>query len=398
MIKTILLIMDGLGDLPNPKGETPLSSAKTPNMDKMAKEGICGMLSPIGRGNVPGSDTSHLTLLGYPYWKYYCGRGPLEALGSGIILKKGDVAFRANFATASNRVVVDRRAGRIDTSLGQKLEKHLGSIKIAGCEVIFRSTVEHRGVLILRGAELGANVSDTDPHANVPILQSRAFNAGSEKTAKLLNEFTKKAMEALGNAPENKGRKLPANAVLCRGAGAYSEVEPFAKKNGFAGACIAGGALYRGVANYIGMDVLDVAGATGTKGTSLKNKGEKAASALKDHEFVFVHVKATDSFSHDEDCAGKMKFIERVDKELIPILMETDANIIVCGDHCTPCLLGKHTGHEVPILFWGMGFRRDKTKGFDELSCMRGGMGHIDGWDLFPVMLNAMGRAKKVGT
>jgi 2,3-bisphosphoglycerate-independent phosphoglycerate mutase len=130
----------------------------------------------------------------------------------------------------------------------------------------------------------------------------------------------------------------------------------------------------------------------------LKSKGEKASAALKNHDFVFVHVKATDSFSHDGDCAGKKKFIEKVDKELIPILKKTGANIAISGDHCTPCLLGNHSGHEVPILFWGLGFRRDKVKSFDELSCMRGGMGHLDGWDLFPVILNAMGRAKKVGT
>lgn len=398
MLKTILLIMDGLGDLPSPKGKTPLSSAKTPNMDKMAREGMCGMLSPLGRGNVPGSDTSHLTLLGYPYWKYYCGRGPLEALGSGVVLRKGDVAFRANFATVEKGQVVDRRAGRIETALARKLEKYVRKIKVAGCEVIFRSTVEHRGVLILRGAGLGGEVSDTDPHARGPVLKSRAFREGSEKTAKALNEFTLKAMGALGKAPENKKRELPANAVLCRGAGAYCEVEPFAKRNGFLGACVAGGALYRGVANYIGMDVLAVSGATGAKDTDLKAKGKKAASALKNHDFVFVHVKGTDSFSHDEDCGGKRKFIEKVDKELIPMLMKTDANIVVSGDHSTPCVLGKHTGHEVPILFWGMGFRKDKTRSFDELSCMRGGMGHLDGWDLFPVMVNAMGRGRKVGT
>lgn len=398
MEKGILLIMDGLGDLPDGKGRTPLSAAKTPNMDKMAKEGILGMLSPIGKGNVPGSDTSHLTLLGYPYWDFYCGRGPLEALGSGIKLKEGDVAFRANFATVKNGKILDRRAGRISTEDAHKLAKLLKKVKIAGVEVIFANTVEHRGVLILRGKGLGAHVSGTDPHGLVSVPKSRALKKGSEKTARVLNEFTKKAMEVLRKAPENKGREMPANAVLCRGAGTYRKVEAFAKKHGVTGACVAGGALYKGVAEYIGMDVLYVKEATGTADTNLKAKAKHAAAALKNHDFVFVHVKATDSCAHDRDFACKKKMIERVDKELIPALKKTGANIMVTGDHTTPCSIGEHTGHEVPLLCWGPGFRKDPEKKFDEFSCMGGGLGHLEGWDLFPILVNAMGKGKKVGT
>ncbi len=400
MDKGILLILDGLGDLPNKGGQTPLSAAKTPNMDKMAREGILAMLAPLGKGNVPGSDTSHLTLLGYPYWDYYCGRGPLEALGSGIKLKEGDVAFRANFATVKNGRVVERRAGRIPTSFARKLEKLVSKIKVRGATVLFKSTVEHRGVLILRGKGLGSGVSDTDPHGHLSVLSSHALKktAANEKTARILNEFTKKAMQALAKAPENKGRKLPANAILCRGAGSYRKVEPFFKKHGVTGACVAGGALYKGVASYIGMDVLHVPGATGSKDTNLKSKGKHAVAALKNHDFVFVHVKATDSCAHDGDYECKKKVIERVDKELVPMLRKTGANIIITGDHTTACSTGKHTGHDVPMLCWGKGFRRDRCKKFSEDACMEGGIGHVDGWDLFPVMLNSMGKGKMVGT
>jgi 2,3-bisphosphoglycerate-independent phosphoglycerate mutase len=397
-MKGILLIMDGLGDLPDSKGKTPLSSARTPNMDRMAREGELGLLSPIGRGNVPGSDTSHLTLLGYPYWEYYCGRGPLEALGSGIKLKAGDIAFRANFATVKNGKIADRRAGRIPTPLGVELGKRLGKMRIEGVEVSFRATVEHRGVLVMRGKGLGADVSDTDPHALSAVPRSRALKKGSEKTARVLNEFTRRAMAILAKAPENKGRKLPANAVLCRGSGSYREVEPFAKRNGFTGACVAGGALYKGIAEYIGMDVLHVEGATGTKDTDLKAKAKHAVAALKNHEFVLVHVKATDSCAHDRDCACKRKMIERVDRELVPALIKTGANIIVTGDHSTPCSMGEHSGHEVPLLCWGKGFRKDECRKFSEAECMDGGLGHVDGWDLFPMLVNAMGKGRKVGT
>ena len=398
MQKGILLVLDGLGDLADKKGKTPLSSAKTPNMDKMAKEGCTGLLSPIGRGNVPGSDTSHLTLLGYPYWEYYCGRGPLEALGCGIKLKAGEVAFRANFASVKCGKVLDRRAGRISTETGKKLEKRVGNLVIEGVKVSFRSTVEHRGVVVFSGKGLEANVSGTDSYAGSLVPQSRALKKGSEKTARVLNAFTKKAMAALANAPENKGVKVPANAVLCRGAGAYREIEPFAKRFGFGGACVAGGALYKGVSAYIGLDVFHVEGATGARETNLKSKAKHAVGALKNHDFVFVHVKGPDSCAHDKDFEGKKKAIERVDKELVPALRKTGANIIITGDHSTLCSTGEHTGHEVPVLFWGPGFMKDSVGKFDEFACMHGGMGHIDGWDLFPVLVNAMGRGKKVGT
>lgn len=396
--KGILLIMDGLGDLPDKLGRTPLSAAKKPNMDKLAKEGILGLLSPIGRGNVPGSDTSHLTLLGYPYWEFYCGRGPLEALGSGIKLRHGDVAFRANFATVKNGKILDRRAGRIPTELGKKLAQRICKMYIEGIEVSFMSTVEHRGVVVMRGPGLGANVSPTDPHEIGPVLESHAFREDSAKTARVLNAFTKRAMEELSKAPENSGRALAANAILSRGPGTYVEVEPFVKRLGITGVCVAGGALYKGVARYIGMDIIGVKGATGSKDTDLKAKGKAAVEALKSHDFVFVHVKATDSFSHDKNCEGKKKMIERVDKELVPLIRGSGANLIITGDHSTVCALGKHTGDEVPLLAWGPGFRADAQKKFSEVSCMGGGLGHLDGWDLMPVMLNAMGRARMVGT
>ena len=400
MEKGILIIMDGVGDLPNSKKQTPLSAAKTPNMDKMAKEGILGMLAPLGKGNVPGSDTSHLTLLGYPYWDYYCGRGPLEALGSGIKLKEGDVAFRANFATVKNGRITDRRAGRISTSFARKLEKLVSKIKVKGVTIIFKATSQHRGVLVLRGKGLGSGISGTDPHAHLAIPKSHAIkkNAANQKSAKILNEFTQKAMKVLGKAPENKSRKLPANAILCRGAGTYRKVEPFHKKHGVSGAAIAGGALYKGVATYIGMDVLNVSGATGTADTDLKSKGKHAVAALKNHDFVFVHVKATDNASHDKNFVEKKKAIERVDKELVPLLCKTGANIIITGDHTTSCITGKHTGNDVPFLALGSGFRRDLCTKFSETSCMRGGLGHLDGWDVFPIMLNSMGKGKKVGS
>ena len=156
MNKAILLIIDGLGDLPTPK--TPLQAAKTPNLDRLAKNGITGMLTPLKRYIVPGSDTSHLQLLGYDPAFFYTGRGPLEALGVGVKLREGDVAFRTNFATVKNGKIIDRRAGRIDTEIAAELSKNL-SMRINNIDITFRNSVEHRGVLVLRGEGISSMVS-----------------------------------------------------------------------------------------------------------------------------------------------------------------------------------------------------------------------------------------------
>jgi 2,3-bisphosphoglycerate-independent phosphoglycerate mutase len=401
MKKAILLIIDGIGDLPTPK--TPLQAAKTPNMDKLAKTGITGLISPVGRGVVPGSDTSHLRLLGYEPKLCYPGRGVLEALGAGFDLEEGDVAFRTNFATIKNGKIVDRRAGRIDSESSKSLSR-LVPMRIEDVDIIFRSTVEHRGALVLRGPGLGHAVTETDPHAKIDMPHCHAEDGSkeAEKTARVINKFTEIVSQRLANAPENKEReqkgKMPANTILLRGAGTYSHVTPFDIRFEIHGACIAGGALYRGVAKFIGLDIFLVPGATGDKSTKLKSKADAAIKALENYEFVFLHVKACDSFSHDGNFKGKTKMLEAIDKELLPKLMKSGATLIITGDHSTPCSRKAHSGHEVPILINGKDERPDKVKKFDELSCMEGGLGHITGKHMMPIILNIMGVAKKFGS
>ena len=401
MKKAVLVIIDGLGDLPTPK--TPLQAAKKPNMDKLAKNGACGLISPVGRGVVPGSDTSHLRLLGYEPKICYPGRGVFEALGAGFDLHDGDVAFRANFATQKNGIAIDRRAGRMDTESASELSK-LVSMRVEDIEVIFRNTVEHRGALVLRGPGLSHCISETDPHGKtaIPLCEPADESREAKKTARVVNRFMELASKRLEDAPLNRKRaeqgKPPANTVLLRGPGSYAKVPPFDERFNIHGACIAGGALYRGVASFIGMDIFMVPGATGDKNTSLKSKAETALKALETHDFVFLHVKACDSFGHDGDFKGKKGFIEKIDRELMPLLMKSGACLVITGDHSTPCSWKAHSGHEVPLLIHGKNERPDKVKRFDELSCMEGGIGHITGKHLMPIILNMIGAAEKFGS
>lgn len=394
----LLVILDGVGDIKVDGKGTPLEEAKKPNLDRLAERGAVGMMSALGRGLAPGSDTGHLAILGYDWKSEYPGRGPLEALGVGIELKEGDVAFRVNFATVIKNKIVDRRAGRIETKEAKKIAMAVERMNINGVEIIFRHSTEHRGAVVLRGDGLSAKITDTDPHRIGLMQKCVALEKTKEakKTAEVVNEWTRKTIEILSRHEINKKRRLPANALLLRGAGMHRRVESFEKRFEMKGACIAGGALYKGVARYAGMDVIDVKGATGDKNTDLEAKRKAVQSALKKYDFVFMHIKATDSFSHDGDFEGKKGFIEKIDMR-IGFDFATDVTIVT-GDHSTPWSLKMHSGHEVPVLFSGELVRKDEVKKFDEYSAMRGGVGYIEGKDVINMIKNYAGKSEKIGS
>jgi len=392
--KLVYVICDGLADVPV-NGRTPLTEARKPAMDALAREGRCGLVYTVGKGIAPTSDVAHLALLGYDPALYHHGRGVFEAVGAGLKLKKGDVAFRANFGTVEEGMrIVDRRAGRLDDA--GELAMALNGIKLAGAKLVFKSTVEHRGVLVLRAKGLSSAVGDTDPKVLAPLRKCEPNKRTDEalRTAAIVNEFMQKAHAMLKAHPFNRKRRAsglpPANVVLLRGASMYEKVETMKSRFGIRGACVAGGALYKGVAKYIGMDVLEVKGATGRADTNLKAKEKAALGALRTHDLVFVHVKATDSFGHDKNFDGKRKMIERVDAELIAPLMKAASKqkfcIALTGDHATNSATGEHAGEPVPAAVWCGEKGGDGIK-FDEFSCQRGSMGEMLGLELFGKLL-----------
>jgi len=401
--KAILVICDGLGDRLI-KNRTPLQMARRNNLNKLASKGVTGLMHTIAPGVIPGSDTAHLALFGYDPYTSYQGRGVYEALGAGLELEEGDIAFRCNFATVDERGIVrDRRAGRIK-DVGPVLAKELDGQKVDSVRIVFKATTEHRGVLVLRGQGLSRNITDTDPHElNVPVLKSKPLDGTMEakRTAFILNRFTDLSYEILSEHPINEERekkgKPPANIVLSRGAGAYKSLDSLGDRYGIKTACIAGGALYKGVAKAVGMDVIEVEGATGTADTDLMAKAKAAKKALEDYDVVFLHVKATDNFSHDGDVKGKVRMIEKIDR-MIGELMKTDSYIIFTGDHSTPCSLRNHSADPLPIVIYGEGVIPDDVKKFDEVSCMKGGLGHIRGMDVIPIILSLIGKTSIFGS
>lgn len=407
----ILIILDGLGGRPTDLGgATCLERATTPVLDSLAARGALGLMDPVGPGIRPGSDTSHLSIFGYDPFRVYTGRGAFEALGIGMDVQGGDVCFRANFATVEERggelVVLDRRAGRL--SNGKALEAAIAAIDLQGLgfEVLFRTSTEHRGALVLRGEGASPAVSDTDPRKEGRgVERCRALEPAAQRTADAVNLFTRRAHEALHDHPFNRERvrrgEQPANAILLRGAAVMPHLRPVTIEYGIRGLCVAGGALYKGVARLAGLTVLDVPGVTGDLGTDLGAKARAALGAVDKAELVFVHIKGTDNAAHDGDAEGKRAFIERIDREFFAPLVEgldlEGVHLCVSGDHTTPPAVKEHTADPVPALFVGPAVRPDPCRRFGEREAARGGLGRFSG-RLVPQLLGYCDLGPKFGS
>jgi len=407
--KIVLLICDGMADRPDKEhnNKTPLEVANKPNMDKIARDGICGIMNPIGYGIPPGSDVAHLALLSYDPYKYYTGRGPFEALGVGLNLGKDDIAFRCNFATAEKKnckiFVTDRRAGRGEFGL-EELGDML-NFQIDDVDVIFKASSGHRGVLVLRGKNLSEKISDSDPHSEGEIKEVLPLDNSdaAKRTAEILNKFTQKAYEILNNSGIqnerlNKGM-LPANIVLSRGAGKTGEIPKFNEKYKMNGVCIAGVNMVKGIGRAVGLDVAEIHGATGHKDSNIEGKIDTCIKELKGnkYDFILINIKATDEISHDGDFEGKVEMIERIDSVLAKLLAQNlNATIALTADHTTSVTVRDHSGDTVPLAILG-DVRTDEICKFTERECAKGGLGTIKGTDLLNILMDLSGRGKKFG-
>jgi 2,3-bisphosphoglycerate-independent phosphoglycerate mutase len=406
MNKAMLIVMDGLGDRPlkDLGWLTPLEAARTPNLDALAARGVTGIMNAIGVGLRPGSDTSHLAILGYDIEKYYTGRGTIEVAGLGMDLEAGDVALRGNLGTVDqNLVVTDRRAGRI-TDTGPFVAD-LDGLSYQGVTLHVKPGTGHRAGIILRGPGLSSRISDNDPHeVGVKVHEAHSLDDSKEAafTATVLNHFLTEAHKILAANPLNQERvkqgKPPANYLLARGAGYYKQIAKFKERYGLTACTIAGGGLYKGVGAFTGMDVLRVPGATGLPNTDIAAKFRAGLNALAGaYDFAFVHVKATDTFGEDGDFKGKRDFIQRID-EAAGLLLDANCLLAVTADHSTPCALKRHSGDPVPLMMVGEGLvRPDGVAQFGERACAHGAMGRLLGLQVMPEIINLLGLSRLIG-
>jgi 2,3-bisphosphoglycerate-independent phosphoglycerate mutase len=415
--KAAVLIADGLGDRPVAEldGRTPLEAADTPTLDRIAADGECGQMDPIGPGVRAGSDTSHLAILGYDPFKVYTGRGPFEALGIGMDVQRGDICLRCNFATIEGELqlspndeftgakVVDRRAQRIAEGTSD-LAAALDGMTIEDVTCYFKESVEHRAALVLRGPDLGPHVSDVDPHdENLPPHPAIAQDEGSQKTARILAQFVFRSWEALKDHPVNQKRtadgKLPASIVLPRGAGVAPHLQPFAERYGISGACVVETGLIAGIGRYLQMTVPEVPGATGAADTDELALAKAVVEMLRTHDFVLCNFKAPDLGGHDAKPIQKIQAAEKFDNLAFHVVNNgpADLHLAITADHATPITFGDHTGDTVPIAIGGPNVRPDSVRTFGERAVVGGGICRIRGSDLMSILTNLMGVQEKFG-
>ncbi|MCX6814629.1 MAG: 2,3-bisphosphoglycerate-independent phosphoglycerate mutase [Candidatus Aenigmarchaeota archaeon] len=369
-MKILLVVLDGAGDTGK---ETPLSLARKPNMDSLAKQGRLGLLD-IGYQKDVDSDVGYLNILGCYSKKEYPGRGYLEALGLGLNPDPKDVCIRGNFATLDQRgMLADRRAGREEIGL-QELAERLDGTEIDGVKFLVKKSSGHRLVIMLAGESLSEKIIPNDPkRTGVPVPQVAAKSSDAKRTASVLNKFLYRANKLLSSDPINKERKIPANTVLIRNTGKPGKTVLFQKRFGMKGCCIAGIAIAKGVARYLGMDVIEVKGATGMPDTNLEGKAEAAGKSLKKYDFVFLHINGTDILSHDKKPDSKRELLEKIDKLVFSRFTNPkDIMIAVTCDHRTassPSYKGyEHLPDPVPFFASG-GKIKAEGRPYSEQEC-----------------------------
>jgi 2,3-bisphosphoglycerate-independent phosphoglycerate mutase len=378
--KIIMLVLDGLGGLPDPKtGKTELETAFTPNLDSLVKNSICGMSTPVSPGITPGSGAGHLALFGYDPLEFDIGRGVLEALGVDFELTEYDIPARGNFCTVDNNgVILDRRAGRITTEKCAELCQLLGGIKLEGVESFIKPVREHRFLFVLRGNGLSAEIADTDPQKDgLPPVRCLAREKTAEKTAALVNKFVAEAARLLV-------KHSPANMLLLRGFYRKPAIPTINEIYKLRPAAIAVYPMYMGLARLVGMKVYKIDGSIDEEIGALRN-------CYKEHDFFFIHFKKTDSAGEDGDFGRKVKAIEEVDVALPQLFDLKPDVIVVTSDHSTPALLKGHSWHPVPFLLYSQWCRADGLTRFTESTCASGSLGNFSALDIMPLaMANAL--------
>ena len=380
--KIVLLVIDGLGGLPNPQtGKTELETANTPNLDQLATKAICGLIDPVSPGITPGSAPGHLALFGYDPLSFNIGRGTLEAIGIDFDLESGDVAARGNLCTVDEAgLVTDRRAGRIPTDKCAELCQLLDGLVIDNVKIIVRPVKEHRFIVVFRGEGLASDISDSDPQqTGVAPRVITALHPQASRTASIASQFIAQAKAILAG-------HHPANMVLLRGFSQRPQFPKMGEIYKLKPAAIASYPMYLGLAKLVGMEVLET-------GTSIEDEFVTLKRNYANYDFFFLHIKGTDSAGEDGDFDRKVRIIEQVDNALSQLMSLEPDVLVVTGDHSTPALLKGHSWHPVPILLYSKWCRPDRVGEFSESACASGGLGRFPATQ---VMLLAMANALKL--
>ncbi len=390
-MKYIVVLGDGMSDQPEAEknGLTPLMAANTPNMDKLAAMGCSGLLKTIPDKLHPGSEVANLAVLGYDVEAVFEGRGVIEAASMGIALDTGDLALRCNLVCIEGLKIKNHSSGHISTEESDELiaylNQHLGNENIR-----FYTGVSYRHLLVIKGGNKA--VKCTPPHdvpgAEWQPLLPIASTPIAENTAALLRQLTHDSQKLLANHPVNLKRKAagkdPGNSIWAWSPGYKPKMQTLRELFGInSGAVISAVDLIQGIGVYAGLEIIKVKGATGLYDTNYEGKAEAAIQAIKEKDFVYLHVEASDEAGHEGDWDLKVRTIEYLDQRILSYLidktskMEEPVAIALLPDHPTPWKLKTHTRDAVPFVIYKPGNQADNVTRYDEEAAKSGSYGTL---------------------
>lgn len=392
-MKHIIVLGDGMADEPIEElgGRTPLQAADTPAMDWLAAHGRCGMLKTVPEGYHPGSEIANLAVLGYDLDRVFEGRGSLEAASMGVDIEPGEMAMRCNLVCIENGLIKNHSAGHITTAEAGELIDFLQR-ELGGGDANFYRGVSYRHLLKLKGGD--KRVDCTPPH-DVPgtpfrDVMVRPLVPEAAATADRLNELILRSQQILPSHPVNLRRvaegKDPANSIWPWSPGYKPSMETLAQRYGIrSGVVISAVDLIRGIGVYAGLQPVEVEGATGLYNTNYEGKVQAAIDALYAHDFVYLHIEASDEAGHEGDVALKLRTVEYLDHRVLKPLIEAVARmdepvaIALLPDHSTPCRVRTHTAAPVPFVIYKPGETPDAVQVYNEESVVDGRYGSLSG-------------------
>ena len=390
-MKHIMILGDGMSDYPVARlgGKTPLQIARKPHMDRIAREGRCGLFKTIEEDLPTGSEAANLSVLGYDPRKVLQGRGVLEAASMGVDIGPDDMGMRCNLICLfDDGRIKNHSAGHISSEesaeIIQALQKEIGAP-----DLHFYTGVSYRHLLVGHGFDPRLDCTPPHDHPNEPAepLLIRAKVPAAQPTADRLNDLIRRSWVILQDHPVNQRRRAagkdPANSIWLWSPGKRPQMWTFKERFGVTGAVISAVDLIRGIGVYAGLEILKVPGATGLYDTNYEGKAAAALAALKRVDFVYVHVEAPDEAGHEGNLDLKIRTIEDLDARLIGRILAgletTPAVVALLPDHPTPVEMRIHVRDAVPFAIRDPRQRPDSVTQYDEASCAAGGFGTVHG-------------------
>ena len=425
-MKYVVFLGDGMADFPVPDlgNLTPLQAAKTPAMDNIARLGRCGQFVTVEDDMPPGSEVANLTVLGYDPHECYQGRGVIEAAAMGVALADTDMALRCNLICVKDGKIKNHSAGHISTEEARPLIEAMNSEvkgqRDRGIEgqseggesgysiprsldpsipVSFFPGISYRHLCVL--GQGSPDLECAPPHDHVGEraldLLVKPKNKEAQPTADLLNNLIRLSWEVLSGHGVNVTRTLagkdPANSVWFWSPGRKPKMKTYKELFGLSGAVISAVDLIRGLGVYAGLDVISVEGATGLIDTNYEGKADACLEALRDHDFVYVHVEASDEAGHSRDVKQKVQAIEYFDSRLVSRVMKgiedkgMEVRVAVLPDHLTPVAKGNHVHGPVPVAIAGQGMEPDSVVAYNENAVETGSLGLLHGSQFIHTLL-----------